>query len=301
MVGKAITSLLSKNGYHVIILTRDAKGKRSQKGITYAEWDVKAQQIDLSAVAAADHIIHLAGAGVVEKKWTKSYKEEIVDSRVNSSALLIKALREHPNKVQSIISASAIGWYGPDQPGKPAFTESDPPDHNFLGETCRLWEESVEPATALGKRVVKLRIGIVLSNDGGAFAEFKKTLKFGISSILGNGKQIVSWIHIDDLCRIFMKALEDQSMQGSYNAVAPEPVSNEDLNLVLAKAVRKRKRFISMHVPSFVLKLMLGQRSIEVLKSAAVSSKKIEATGFTFEYPDIESAIADLVEKKSRS
>ncbi|MEJ7678951.1 MAG: TIGR01777 family oxidoreductase [Segetibacter sp.] len=230
----------------------------------------------------------------------KRQKKEIVESRTQSSALLVKALQQVSNKVKAIISASATGWYGKDEnrsPKKKAFTEDMRPDKDFLGETCRLWEESIEPVKEAGKRLVKLRTGIVLSNEGGALPEFKKPIKFGIAGVLGSGKQILSWIHIEDLSRMFTYAIENESMEGVYNAVAPTPVRNKELTLLLAQKM-KGKFFVHMHVPVFALKAMLGEMSVEVLKSATVSSEKIRAAGFTFLYPSIESALGNLIRVK---
>jgi len=216
--------------------------------------------------------------------------------RTESRWLIIDALKNNLKKVKVIISASAIGWYGADtQPVKP-FTEDDTADGSFLGQTCKLWEAGIEPVTALDKRLVKLRIGIVLSIDGGALAEFKKPIHFGVAAILGNGKQTVSWIHIDDLCNLFIAGIENENLSGSYNAVAPNPVSNKVLTITLAK-VMKGKFFIPTHVPEFVLKLMMGQRSIEVLKSTTVSCKKIQDAGFEFAFKNIEAALEDLAGK----
>ena len=299
MVGQALTNTLVKKGYKVIILTRNAGGKRQQEHVHYATWDVTKQQIDIAALQTADYIIHLAGAGVVEKKWTVAYKKEIQDSRTESSKLIIDALKNNENKVKAIISASAIGWYGADtEPVKP-FTEDAAADISFLGATCKLWEESIEPVIGLGKRLVKFRIGIVLSNDGGALAEFKKPIQFGVAAILGNGKQMVSWVHINDLCKLFISGIENENLSGSYNAVAPNPVSNKTLTISLAKAM-KGKFYIPMHVPSFVLKIMMGQRSIEVLKSTTVSCKKILDTGFEFTFKTIEAALEDLAAVTNR-
>ncbi len=295
LVGSALTKALLQKGHRVIILTRNNSRKQPDQGICYANWNVEKQEIDVSALQQADHIVHLAGAGVVEKSWTDKYKKEIVASRTESSRLIIDTLKNNNNSVKSVISASAIGWYGPDKEPVVPFSESHPADGHFLGETCRLWEESIEPVVALGKRLVKLRTGIVLSNEGGALSEFKKPIRFGIAAILADGKQIVSWIHIDDLCRLFMYAIENEDLQGSYNAVAPQPVSNKTLTLTLAKIMRG-KFFIPFHVPAFVLQIMLGQRSIEVLKSATVSCKKILDTGFAFRHNDIETALKDLAE-----
>ena len=296
LVGKALTTALLATGYKVIILSRSTEGKKNSENILYAPWDIKKQQIDLPALQQADHIIHLAGAGVVEKRWTIAYKKEIVESRTESSRLLIDALQKNTNKVKTIVSASAIGWYGADaDPVKP-FTETDPAADSFLGNTCKLWEASIEPVISLGKRLVKLRTGIVLSNDGGALAEFKKPIRLGAAAILSHGKQIVSWIHIDDLCRMFVHAIENENMQGSYNAVAPQPVSNKALTISLAKAMNG-KLYIPIHVPAFVLKLMMGESSIEVLKSTTVSCNKIADTGFVFNFTAIDTALSNLVKK----
>lgn len=294
LVGKTLSKYLLSKGYAIIIVTRTIPATTTGDGISYATWDVKKQTIDLDALQKADFIIHLAGAGVVDKKWTPEYKKEIEESRTQSSKLLVDQLRAHSHSVKAIISSSAIGWYGEDKEQGFAFTEEDPADDSFLGRTCKLWEESIEAAAALGIRVCKLRTGIVLSNDGGALVEFKKPIKMGVAGILGNGKQMVSWIHVDDLCRMFLFAIENQQMNGSYNAVAPGPVSNKELTLTLAKLM-KGSFYVAMHVPQFVLKMMMGSRSTEVLKSTTVSCTKIRKEGYTFLYPGIDAALHELV------
>ncbi len=293
-IGRMLTNELIKEGYQVIILSRSARNP--EPGIRYATWDIDKGHIDQHALRSADFIIHLAGAGVMDKRWSKSYKKEIVDSRVETSRLIVENLRTNPHQVQAIISSSAIGWYGPDRPGSGAFTEQDPPSDDYLGYTCQLWEESIGQASALGIRVCKIRTGIVLGKGGGALSEFIKPLRFGIAGILGSGRQMVSWIHAHDLCRIFVHAIQHTAMEGSYNAVAPQPVSNRNLVMTLARATRKNI-FLPLRVPSFILKLILGEQSIEVLKSATVSADKIKGTGFVFRFPNIETAIADLTSK----
>ena len=290
-IGKQLSALLMKEGYQVIVLSRSQSGTKN--GIRYAHWDIPAQRIDLDAIREADHIIHLAGAGVMDHRWTKAYKQEIIDSRVESSRLLVNTLRQHPHQLRSIISSSAIGWYGPDQPGQPAFTEEDPAHTDYLGTTCRLWEESIREAEDLGIRVCTVRTGIVLGQQGGALEEFRKPLRFGIAAILGNGKQIISWIHSADLCRIFLHLLRQSSAKGSYNAVAPKPVSNRELILTMGRS--SQKKCMAVQVPAFVLKLILGEQSIEILKSATVSAEKIKRTGFEFRFPNIETALKDLL------
>ncbi len=289
LVGTALTDMLLKKNYHVIILTRKPKIS-STENISYALWNVEESTIDIEALQKADAIIHLAGAGVMDKKWTAEYKKQIEESRTNSSKLLIDSLKKLNHKVQVLISASAIGWYGRDTRANHFFTEYEPADTAYLGRVCNLWEKSVEAAEAIGIRVCKLRTGIVLDKNGGAYKEFKTPLKFGIAAILGSGNQMVSWIHIEDLCRQYIFALENEKLHGSYNAVAPEPVTNKALTLCITAATRG-KAFIPIYVPSFLLKIMLGQRCIEILKSATVSSEKMKAAGFTFLYPTIEAAV----------
>jgi uncharacterized protein (TIGR01777 family) len=299
LVGTAVKALLEQKGYEVVLLTRSKTPLKGQ-----AHWDINAGTIDSTAIAAADFIIHLAGAGVADKRWSTARKQEILDSRTKSSALLIKALQETPNKVKAVISASAIGWYGPDQINAhniegtaKGFVETDPSHPDFLGTTCAAWEASIAPVTAntngLQKRLVCLRTGIVLSKSGGALKEFLKPLAVRMAAVLGNGKQMISWIDVRDLAKMFVYALENENISGSYNAVAPAPVSNKTLTQTLAK-VLYGSFYITTYVPSFVLKIMLGEMSIEVLKSTTVSAQKIQDTGFVFDYPEISKSLSTL-------
>lgn len=297
LVGKRLTSLLVEKGYKVIILSRNIDKLQHNGAVSFAKWDIDKQTIDLKALQTADYIIHLAGAGVVAKRWTESYKREILESRTKSSKLITDSLKLHSNQVKAVVSSSAIGWYGPDKNPVIPFTEDDVPAADFLGQTCVSWEESISHASESGARVCKLRTGIVLSKEGGALAEFIKPIRFGLAAILGNGNQKISWIHIDDLCRMFIYAMENNSISGSYNAVANKPVSNKELTLTLARAIKGRF-FTPFYVPAFLLKLVLGGSSIEVLKSTTVNNAKIKAAGFTFLYPSVESAIGEITGKK---
>jgi uncharacterized protein (TIGR01777 family) len=296
LVGTAVKNLLLQKGYEVVLLTRSTISKEG-----YAHWDINAGTIDATAIASTDYIIHLAGAGVADKRWSTARKQEILDSRTKSSALLVKALAETPNKVKAVISASAIGWYGPDKNSgdnnlvAQGFVETDPSYPDFLGTTCAAWEASIEPVTSPGlqKRLVCLRTGIVLSKHGGALKEFLKPLAVRMAAVLGNGKQMISWIDVRDLAKMFVYAIEHENLSGSYNAVAPSPVSNKTLTQTLAR-VLYGKFYITTFVPSFVLKIMLGEMSIEVLKSTTVSAQKIKDAGFVFDYPEITKSLSSL-------
>src|SRR5947207_11289621 len=224
MIGKALTKALLEKDYNVIIITRHPEKQTiATSKLGYAGWDIPNRTIDKEAITKSDYIIHLAGAGIADKRWTKKRKREIVDSRVKSGELLVKALKENANNVKAVISASAIGWYlNPPHPlplsingegRRPRkLEETDPPADDFLGQTCKQWEESLEPVIQLNKRLVKLRTGIVLSNEAGALPEFIKSIGFGIAPILSNGGQIISWIHIEDLVRIYLAAIENDNM-----------------------------------------------------------------------------------------
>jgi uncharacterized protein (TIGR01777 family) len=295
LVGTALSKLLVSQGFSVIILSRNPAAHRSQSpDIRYAAWNIPNQQINEEAISGVKYIIHLAGAGVADKRWTDKRKEEIRESRIRSSELLIKALATIPNAVETVVSASAIGWYR-ESTGVQR-VETDPPDPGFLGETCRLWEQHIQPVTAMGKQLVILRSGIVLSNDGGAFPEFKKPVRFGIAAILGSGRQIISWIHLDDLCRLYLEAMINPQWAGIYNAVAPQPVTNKTLMIELGNRMKK-SFYIVLPVPGFAVRLLLGEKSTEVLKSSNVSCEKIKKQGFQFIFPTLDSALRDLLHR----
>lgn len=294
-IGNRLATLLKEQGHCVNLLSRSIENKSStnSNGRTFL-WNIHQQTIDQEAISSADFIIHLAGAGVADKRWSQKRKQEIVESRIKSSQLIVDSLTKIPNKVKAVISASAIGWYGPDGiDEQTAFIETTVAAKDFLGETCYLWEQSISPVSALGKRLVILRTGIVLSNKGGAFVEFKKPLLFKVAAILGKGNQIISWIHIDDLCNQYIFAINNASMHGVYNAVAPNPVTNKELTLSLAKKIAGTF-FIPIHIPAFMLQIIVGEMSVEVLKSTNVSASKMLHTGYTFSYPTINDALNEL-------
>ncbi|WP_143304868.1 TIGR01777 family oxidoreductase [Chitinophaga vietnamensis] len=295
LVGTALTRLLLERGYKVIILTRrPEKGNNEQ--VTYARWDINNQTIDTAALQQADYIVHLAGANVADKRWTAARKEELEKSRTRSSELLVKTLATTPNKVKKVISASATGYYGAFTGH--TFTETDPAATDYLGTITRNWEDSISQVTTLDKKLVIFRTGLALSRDGGALKEFYKPLRFGLATILGSGDQYISWIHLQDLVRLYFNAIVNDRLEGIYNAVAPYPVTNRELILSMARAA-KGGSFITTYVPAFLLKAAMGEMSVEVLKSVKVSSQKIQDTGFLFSYPTIDEAMEQLFPRQS--
>ena len=294
MVGQSLTDTLIEHGHDVIILTRNPR-KSSRLHLSYAKWDIEKNYIDPLAFKKATVIVHLAGESVATKRWTVKRKKAILDSRVQSGLFLSNALKTMKHQVHTFIGASAIGWYGPDNELslKDGFKEEDKVDNSFLGDTCKQWEDSVREIETLGIRMVTLRIGIVLNKRGGALLEFIKPAKLGVAAILGDGNQIVSWIHQQDLNGIILFAINNNTVNGVFNSVSPEPISNKALTLAIAS--KYHSWHLKIHVPVWALKILLGEMSIEVLKSAKVSSKKIQDQGFEFKYPNISSALNQLL------
>lgn len=302
LIGKALTKTLIEKGFEVIILTRNPEKKKSDSlFLQYAKWDINNQYIDLEVIKKADYIFHLAGTSIAEKRWSEKRKKEIVDSRVKGSELVFKLLSENENKVKAIFCASAIGWYGEQQNNadkkedisQRGFIESDPAATDFFGQTCKLWEDANQKFALLNKRLVIFRIGILLSKEGGFLKEIKRPIDFGIAPIIGNGKQMVSWIHIDDLVRMFIWSIENENIAGIFNAVANEPVTFKELITQYAK-IKRVYFFTTFYVPGFVLKIILGELSSEILKSVKVANTKIKEQGFSFLFPHIHSALLSL-------
>ena len=287
-VGKHLTSLLTGKGHQVVIFSRNAQNKAANGMVSYAYWDAEQGKCDINAMAKLDAIVHLAGAGVADKRWTEARKKEIIDSRVKATDFLVGQLKEHAPKCKTFIAASAIGFYGPDTAGKSPFAESAPSYRDFLGTTCEAWETSSAKAQELMRTVI-LRFGIVLGKESGAFPQFAKPTDMGIVPLLGGGKQTISWIEVDDLARMILYSLEHDEVNGIYNAAAPNPVTQKALMQSIANEKGGIK--IPVPVPSFVLRIMLGEMSIEVLKSCTVSAQKVLDAGFVFDHPTIDGAV----------
>ncbi|MGV3538760.1 MAG: TIGR01777 family oxidoreductase [Rufibacter sp.] len=292
LLGTRLAEMLIDSGYEVALLSR-SPGKNSH--YKTFRWDVANGFIDEKAIKYPDYIINLAGNSVAGEKWTAARKKEILDSRLLSTNLLCKYLAETPHHVKGFLASSAVGIYG--NSGERLVLEESSYGSDFLAEVCKQWEQASWQVHNLGIRTVIFRIGIVLSNKGGALPQIAKPVKMLAGAPLGSGKQFMSWIHIDDMCRLFIKAVEEPQYTGVYNAVAPHPVTNEVLTKTLAKVMHKPMVF--PNVPAFGLKLMLGEMSEVVLNSNLVSANKVLQTGFTFEYNTIEEALESLYNKDS--
>lgn len=297
-IGKSLVPKLIKAGYRVILLTRKKTIPADTDQCCYRHWNPNGEVMDSSLLEGVHAIINLAGSGVMDKRWTSAFKTEILQSRVRAAEWLIAGLKKHSHQVDTWINASAIGWYGPDREPHQPFVETDAPYPDFLGNTCVAWEKSCDAVESMGIRLAKLRIGIVLSPDGGAFSEFAKPLRFRVAPILGTGSQMISWIHVQDLCGIIIHLMKHENLNGIFNAVAPHPTTNRDLMLKLANILHGMF-FIPVKVPAFVLKIMLGESSIEILKSTTISADKILKSGFEFQFPKLESAIPSLINPSS--
>ncbi len=284
LIGKELKKHLLKKGYEVNTLSR----KNNSQPNNYI-WDVYKGEIDADAFYGIQAIIHLAGEPVVDKKWTDERKKQIIDSRVNSTALLFKTLKSLPNhQVSTFISASAVGFYG--DRGDEILTEESVKGSGFLAESCILWEQAVDEGKKLNLRIVKLRTGIVLSSDGGALPELDKAVKMFVGSALGTGKQWTPWIHIDDIVGMYLEAVENLTMEDSYNACAPFPVTNAGLTKAIAKQLHRP--FWPIKVPKAALELLLGERVEAVLMSNNTSAQKILDAGFKFKFTHLDDALA---------
>ncbi|MDM1293152.1 TIGR01777 family protein [Sphingobacterium sp. N143] len=293
-IGLHLTKLLVANFYEVIIFTRNPNAHPPQSHVRYVQWDPKKQIIDSKSIQEADYIINLAGANLNASRWTKSYQQEIISSRVESGQLIYQALKQIPNQVKAVLSASAIGWYGADDSyKKKPFEEGDPQGGNFLSWVCNLWEASVKPIETLGTRLVVFRFGVVISKDQGLLKEVNRLLRFRLNPIFGSGKQMLSWIHIDDLCRMFLFAMQNNTVSGLYNACASDPMPIAQFTKRFAKR-RYGLLYLPFPIPEVLIKLLLGKKGQEmVLQGTWVSNKKIVQENFPFKYPVLDNNCID--------
>ncbi len=291
LLGKTIADKIRNQGFQVLTLSRSKKEDKNA-----FVWNVEKGEIDEEALKKADYIIHLAGEGIADKKWTDKRKKQIIESRTKSTQLLLKAIQNSGANIKAFIAASAVGYYGAIT-DEHIFTENDLPTNDFLSHSCKAWEDSVDEISNTGIRTVKYRIGVVLSKDGGALPKMAAPFKCYMGSALGSGKQYIPWIHINDVANAFVFAIKNEQLKGVYNLVAPDGgISNKEFSKTLAKVLLKP--MFLLPVPEFALKLALGEMADIVLKGSRVSSKKLSDTGFMFENSDLEMALKSLIQQE---
>jgi uncharacterized protein (TIGR01777 family) len=278
---------LQEKGHFVSILSRNPD---KLKGVKSFKWDITEQTIDNDALNGVDTIIHLAGAGIADARWTKSRKQLIIDSRVLSTRLLYKAIEETKAPVKTIISASAVGFYG--DRADEILNENSANGTGFLADCCQQWEKAVDEGLKFGVRLVKFRIGLVLSKQGGALSKLETPVSLFLGAPLGSGKQWMPWIHVTDLLAVFEKAIENSKLIGTYNACSPIPVTNLEFTKILAKTLFRPVWPIK--VPELILKLVLGEMSDVILISNHTTSQKLINTGFKFKYAGLDEALKEI-------
>jgi len=285
LLGQAITESLLNNKHEVVFLS--TRKNYTQKNVEVFHWNVYETYIDEKAFEGVDGVIHLAGTSVAGERWTDKRKKQIIDSRVNTSQLLLQYIAKYGSEIKTFIGASAIGIYGGDSVG--ILKENSPKGDDFLAEVCKQWEDQYDLPNEIRK--VVFRIGIVLSEKGGALTEMMKTLPFFVG-VLGDGEQIYSWIHIDDLANAFVHAVEQEKMVGTFNLVSPTACAQK----TIAKEIAEVKNSFTIPTPKFALQLILGEMSQVVLMSQNCSAEKLLATGFQYSYPNIDVAIKNLLD-----
>lgn len=281
LIGTRLSALLKEKGYQVHILTRTPK-KEGDFG-----WDVQQNYIEEKALEGIDYIVHLAGAGIADKKWTLKRKQEIIDSRVKSAEFLLQKVKTLNIPIKAFISASGIGYYGAVTTEK-IFAEKDPPYSDYISEVCQLWEKAAFKFETENIRTIAFRTGVVLSGKGGALSKMKTP----VITPVGSGKQYLPWIHIDDLCDMYLFAIENSHISGVFNAVAPEHHQSKSFSKSLAKSLKRP--FIPLPAPGFLMQLIFGELSVILLKGSRISSEKIESKGFTFRFPTLQNALKNL-------
>lgn len=287
IIGMRLSELLTEQGYEVRHLSRTVKG--TEKYLTY-KWDLSSNYIDSNALNGVDHIVHLAGENVGDKRWTKSRKSSIISSRIDTAQLLANELKGR--SIKSYISASGISYYG-SKTTENIYQETAPAGADFLAKVSVDWENAADNFISRVDRIVLLRTGVVLSPEGGALEKMIQPIKMRIGSPLGSGKQYMPWLHIEDICGIYIKAIKDEQMSGIYNAVASEHVTNGEFTKHIA-AILKRKLW-APKVPAFLLRLLFGEMAIIILEGSRIDNQKIKDAGYVFQYDSLDSALRNLI------
>lgn len=291
LVGKALTKHLVAKGHEVRILSRNPQSSLQTKSFY---WNVEKNEIDEKAFDGVEHIVHLAGSGIADKRWTDTRKKDIIDSRVNSVKLITEVVKRKHIQLKSFVGASAVGVYGMITSEK-IFTETDKGKDDFLTNSCAQWEQSYNDIQLRSDKHCIIRIGVVLSKNGGALKRLLPLFQLGLGSAVGSGKQYMPWIHINDLVSVFYEALFNSNYKGIYNAVSVEETTNNSFSKQLAKNLSKP--FFLPNVPAFALKLVFGEMANVLLEGSRVSSQKLINTGFQFKFPLLSEALNDIISK----
>ena len=292
MIGQRLTQLLLAKGYQVAYLSRE---QQSIPNVKIYRWNIEKKFLEEGALREVDYIVHLAGAGIADQRWSSKRKQEIIKSRTQSIELIARRLQERPYNVKACVSASGIGFYGADT-GNTRVSEQSVSGSDFVAHVTRHWEKSVELIDTMGIRTVKLRTGIVLSTEGGALPKMALPVQWGVGAPLASGKQWISWIHINDLCRLYIEAMENPQWHGIYNAVASTPVTNETFTRQVAEVLH-RPLWLP-NIPSVVLKTLFGEMSSLVIGGNYVINQRIKAeTNFIFQFNDLKIALLNLYGK----
>ncbi|MGA9637011.1 TIGR01777 family oxidoreductase [Flavobacterium sp.] len=288
-VGQNLARLLIEKGFSVSILSRTKKS--NQESLFYYCWDIEKGTMDEEAVLYADCIIHLAGENIAGKRWTKARKKAILDSRVVPVKLIKAVLKKYNKKLDAFITASGIGIYGAYNSSQ-VNIEDSPLANDFLGTVCQQWEAVADEVLPFATRIVKVRTGLVLGN-GGFLNKLLPLFQWKLGSVIGSGNQYMPWIHIDDLCAIYLEAVTNEQMNGAYNAAIQDNTTNRVFSKTLAKVVGYK--IWLPPVPAFLIRMFLGELAVIILAGQKVSSAKIEQLGFQFQYTDLEATLKDSV------
>jgi hypothetical protein len=290
LIGSHLIPLLKEAGFRIHVLSR------SSNPIDYCDavftWNVNRGEIDERAFEGVTHIVHLAGEGIADGRWTESRMKSIISSRVKSAELISEVLQKRNQRIDVFVSGSAVGWYGA-KTDNLLHTEDESPETDFMGETCRLWEEAADAFDNVATRIVKVRTGIVLAKESGAFPKLIQPFRVHLGAALGSGKQQMPWIHIDDIVQVFYQAISNENYSGAINASATESCTNLEFSKTLAKILGRK--LLPIHVPSVVLKMVLGDMSAVVLEGSRVSNSKLRNLGYQFKFEKLEDALNNLV------
>jgi uncharacterized protein (TIGR01777 family) len=298
LIGTALRARLAERGDRCLRLVRGAAAADGAAPATAAgrastiPWNPDAGSLDASRLEGVDAVVHLAGATIGRWPWTAAHKERVMSSRARGTALLASALARMARPPRVLVSTSAIGYYG--SRGDETLREDSPPGSGFLAEVCREWEAATEPATSAGIRVVRVRTGLVLSGNGGLLAAMRLPFSLGLGGVVGNGRQWMSWIAIDDLVRVYERALDQDALSGPVNAVAPNPVTNAEFTKTLARVLR---RPAIAPLPIFAARILLGREMADelLLASARVEPARLLRAGFAFRHATLEGGLRTLL------